>query len=361
MDKNAFNLEKLFVDVFDPKNEVVTIMHDFPPDTRADHMAWEDRRIMAADWHRQIGTFSHPYRMEVNPLVSYKATGAHNADLPPSGLCGGKEINLHEILEKSTVVIAMPEYSPSAPLLLLSRKNKNLRVASMPLVTRGMELTGLAADYQKIAATCESLAALFDFAVGIEVSFSTGHMCYFDISDNKVPFQDNGILHRTTNASATRLRNLPSGEVCVTPLETRKSRTAGLIPVWFKNELIILKIEKNRIVDVEGKSQFAARCREKFRAEPAMTNIAEVAIGCNDKAVVTGNILEDEKAGFHWAYGRSDHLDGTVGAEDFTSPEKVIHQDIVYAKGSPIECEKLEFVNPDGRRVTAIRNGIRVV
>lgn len=361
MDKYTFNLEKLFVDVFDPRQEVVTVMHDLPDDQYPDHMAWEDRRRMAADWHRQILSFSQAYKMVVNPLLSYKATGAHNADLPPKGLAGGKEVGLNDVVEHSTIVIAMPEYSPSAPLLLLTKKNKDLRVASMPMVTRGMELTGLAADYNKIASECEKLAELFDFAIGIEVHFSTGHLCYFDISDNKTPFQDNGILHRSRNRETTRLRNLPSGEVCVTPLEGRKSKTSGLIPVWYKNELLILKVEKNRIVDVEGKSRVAVHCREKFRAEPALSNIAEVAIGCNDKAVVTGNILEDEKAGFHWAYGRSDHLNGQVGVADFSSPERVIHQDIVYAKGSPIECEKLEFVNPDGSRTIAIKNGVRIV
>ena len=30
-------------------------------------------------------------------------------------------------------------------------------------------------------------------------------------------------------------------------------------------------------------------------------------------AEVTGCVLEDEKAGFHWAFGRSDHLGGVVG------------------------------------------------
>ena len=55
---------------------------------------------------------------------------------------------------------------------------------------------------------------------------------------------------------------------------------------------------------VRGESAGAARFRDIFAADPARPNIAEVAFGCNERAVVTGNVLEDEKAGFHWAYGR---------------------------------------------------------
>ena len=357
----SFNLEKLFTDVFAPRDEVVTVMYDLPSANQADHKAWAERRGMAAEWHDGIVSFSRKYTMQVNPLLTYTATGTHNADLPEYGESKGKKVNLQDTLMRSTIVIAMPQYSPSAPLLLMTKKNPNLRVASMPLVTKAMENTGLSADYNKIASECETLAELFEHAIGIEVLFSTGHFCHFDISDNKTPLQDNGMLHKFSKDPGPRLRNLPSGEVCVAPVEKSTSKTAGMIPVWFKNELMVLKAERNKIVDVEGKSPFANRCREKFRAEPAMANIAEVAIGCNDKAVVTGNVLEDEKAGFHWAYGRSDHLEGCVGVEDFSSPDKVIHQDIVYAKGSPIEVEKLDFINPDGKRVTAIRSGIRVV
>ncbi len=357
----SFNLEKLFTDVFAPRDEVVTVMHDLPSTGINDHMAWAERRGMAADWHDRIVAFSAKYNMQVNPLLTYTATGKHNADLPKDGEWAGKKVDLQDAVLGSTIVIAMPQYSPSAPLLLLTKKKRDLRVASMPMVSRAMEQTGLAADYSKIASECEMLAELFEHAIGIEVHFSTGHYCHFDISDNKTPLQDNGILHRDRTGEGIRLRNLPSGEVCVNPVEKQSSRTAGRIPVWYKNELMILKVERNRIVDVDGKSQFASRCRENFRQEPAMANIAEVAIGCNDKAAVTGNILEDEKAGFHWAYGRSDHLDGTIGVSDFSSPDKVIHQDIVYAKGSPIEVERLDFINPGGKRVTAIRNGSRVV
>jgi hypothetical protein len=63
-------------------------------------------------------------------------------------------------------------------------------------------------------------------------------------------------------------------------------------------------------------------------------------------------VLEDEKAGFHWAYGRSDHLGGVIGVSAFQSPETVVHTDIVYAKGNPVQIGSAVLVHPDeGKRI----------
>ena len=70
---------------------------------------------------------------------------------------------------------------------------------------------------------------------------------------------------------------------------------------------------------------------------------------------MTGNVLEDEKAGFHWAYGRSDHLGGTVGVDKFASLDTVVHNDIVYARGNPIMVTRAVALHPD-RKVTILRN-----
>jgi leucyl aminopeptidase (aminopeptidase T) len=125
-------------------------------------------------------------------------------------------------------------------------------------------------------------------------------------------------------------------------------------------ERIVLTVNENRIREVAGAGPGAAKLREYFAADPARTNIAEVAFGCNDRAVVTGNTLEDEKAGFHWAYGRSDHLGGTVGVRDFLKPGNVVHQDIVYAKGSPIQVARAVVFGPAGPR-EVIRGGAYAV
>jgi len=354
-----FNLEKLFADVFAPRKtgEVVTVMIDLPHGGIKDNPEWQERREMARAWHEDIVKFSGRYGLKVNQVVTYEATGAHNGDLPEFGISDGRKVELDNIIRDSTIVVSMAEYSATAPLVWFAKKYKNLRVASMPGVAKFMEETGLAADYSKVARTCAWLAPFFERAIGVEVIFSTGHQCYFDLSDNRPVFQDNGLLDPDAEEGEFRLLNLPSGEVCTVPNENADSRTAGEIPAVLGNETIVFVVQNNKIIDVKGDGPVAEKNRQEFKAEPAQCNIAEVAIGCNDKAKVTGNALEDEKAGFHWAYGRSDHLGGQVGIKDFSSPEKVIHMDIVYAKGNPIVCKQFDFVFPDGSRKTAIIEG----
>ena len=69
------------------------------------------------------------------------------------------------------------------------------------------------------------------------------------------------------------------------------------------------------------------------------------------KAKITGNILEDEKAGgLHIAYGTSVHLGGKI--------ESDIHQDICYSKGLPIEARSLILINNDGTKTELIKNAL---
>lgn len=358
----AFKLEKLFVSVFAPQpGEIVTVMYDLPHDEISDNEKWYERRNMADAWHKKIETFSRRYDMTINPIVAYKATGSHNANMPEHGMWKGQKTRLEDIIKNSTIIISMPEFSATAPLMGFTKKYPNLRVASMPMVAKSMEETALSADYKKVAATCARLVPFFESSDGIQVKFSTGHTCYFDISDHKTAFQDNGILHPGGGKGSDRLNNLPAGEVCVCPNESEDSRTAGEIPAVIEGEMMVFVIKTNQIIGVTGDGPMAESKRQEFNTEKALRSIAEVAIGCNDKAVVTGNVLEDEKAGFHWAFGRSDFLGGKIGVRDFTTPEKAYHEDIVYARGNPVVCKQLDFVFPNGVRKTAIKDGVLIM
>ncbi|MBD3366538.1 MAG: hypothetical protein GF405_00005, partial [Candidatus Eisenbacteria bacterium] len=261
----AFDLEKLFVDVFSPREgEVVTLMHDLPTDTVPDTKVWRERRDMARSWHAGIAGLSDTYGITVNPPLTYEATGTQNGELPANGKLAEEDVELSDVIGGSTVVIAMTEFSASAPLFAFVKAHEELRVASMPGCERRMEETGLSADYRGIAETCERMAPLFARADLIEVEFSTGHMCRYDVSGERLVFKDTGLLPPEPARPHDRLTNLPAGEVCVNPRESDDSRTAGEIPVAAGNEILLFRVEHNQVVGVLGDGPLADEFRSMF-------------------------------------------------------------------------------------------------
>lgn len=358
----AFELKRLLTDVFHPEpGEVVLVACDLPHGDLADDEAWRDRRAMAAEWREAFVALGVAGGFTTRPLLTFPATGANGADLPARGTADGREVAMDEQLLGCTLGVFLTEYSATAALDGYCRRKGDFRAASLPGLERRMERSALAADYAEVARRAAILDECLKGADRVEVEFSTGECCRFDVRWRKAEMDD-GYLPRFKPGD--RVINLPSGETFVVPYEGERpgepSRTAGELPVAAGAEHVVLVVRENRIREVKGDGAEAAKLRAYFALDPARANIAEVAFGCNDRAVVTGNTLEDEKAGFHWAYGRSDHLGGTVGVKDFLAPANVVHQDIVYAKGSPIQVARAAVHGPAGER-EVIRDGEYVV
>jgi len=337
---SAFSVEKLLVDVFAPRpGESAVVTVDVPHDAIADHADWQARRRMAEAWRSAFGKLG----LNTPPLVAYPATGSHNADLPAFGRMDERRVAVRDTLAASNVIVAMTEFSATAPLVSLVREFEHLRAASMPGVLRRMETTALAADYREVARKVHRLAERLTRAERAQVVFSSGHEAVFDLRYRAGIGEDDGMCH--PGKKLVPIVNLPSGEAFIVPYEGERSgepsRTAGRIPVVSEEGELVLRVERNRVVSVDGAGGVAGRWRHYFREDPARSNVAELGLGCNDRAVVQGNVLEDEKAGLHWAYGRSEHLGGTVGPGAFRGPEYVVHEDIVYAKGCPIGVREL--------------------
>ncbi len=345
------NRHKLIEDVFAPTaDDVVLFMVDEPHDRVPDHRDWQERREMAQEWHESFNAF--PVRLL--PTYHYAATGANNGDLPQTGQLGEQEQRLDALLDEVTIIIAMTQYSATAPLSRLIRPYAPLRVASMPGVLRRMEETALAADYREVARRTHMFAQDLTDAEAAEVIFSTGERLFMDLR-YRTGHADDGQCHRD---KAFPLINLPSGEAFIVPYEGERegepSRTEGVIPLLEDDELYHLIVKQNRIVEVRGDGPGAKAFAKYLEDDPARANIAELGLGCNDRAVVQGAVIEDEKAGFHWAYGRSEHLGGTVGPDAFKKPENVVHQDIVYAPASPIGIQRLTLHLPGDEEVNVI-------
>ena len=358
-----FDVKTLLIDVFDPQSgEVAAVIVDVPHGDVVDTDAWQARREMAERWRTALRELGAEREFEVRPMLTFHATGANNADLPATVTIDGEDHDLSEQLAACSLVIAMTQYSATAPLANIAAANEDFRAASMPGVEERMEQTSLAADYRRVAAHCRAIADAMDGAILCDVVFSTGHRCWFDLRHRRAEMDD-GSLPRFKEGD--RIINLPSGETFIVPYEGEfeevPSWTAGTIPVVEEEEQVLFHVVANTVVAVEGDGSVADRYAEFFDEDPARANIAEVAFGVNDMAEVTGVVIEDEKAGFHWAFGRSDHLGGVVGVDDFSSPDTVVHQDIVYAKGNPIQVERADVIHGDGRRVTIIADGEYVI
>jgi leucyl aminopeptidase (aminopeptidase T) len=353
------DLQKLFADIFDPQpGETALVLIDTPHGAIADTPAWQERRAMARRWHAALSELGGRRGFEVLAPASFPASGSHNAQLPEQGSQDGKPVSLDNLAEQATLLLALTQFSASAPLIGWTQRFPRLRVASMPMVAPEMEQTALAADYAQVARSCARLRARLDAADYARISFSNGDMLTLDLR-YRVARVDDGQLR--PGKAPPRLVNLPSGEAYTALYEGERadepSATGGVLPVEWRGEVIRLEIDHNQVIDVLGRSEAAVDLRAFLALDGARRNLAELGLGCNPKARVWGNVLEDEKAGPHIALGRSEHLGGVTGPGAFEDPRHVWHHDFVYARASVIHVAELALIDQRGASNQLVLNG----
>ena len=353
------DLHKLFADVFDPQpDETVLVLFDTPHDSIQDTPAWKQRRAMAERWHAALREMGEQRKFNVLPLVSYPATGAHNGQLPAEGQLDGQPVQLEELAAGVTLTLALTEFSATAPLVGWTRRWPHMRAASMPAVAPEMEATALAADYTQVARSCQRLRERLIGANYAKIGFSNGDRLMLDLRFREAHVDD-GRLH--SDKAPPRLVNLPSGETYTTLYEGERpgipSESHGVLPVVWHGDIVRLAIDQNRVTEVLGRGEAADDLHTFLTLDAARRNVAELGLGCNPKARVWGNVLEDEKVGPHIALGRSEHLGGTVGPDAFSDPRHVWHSDFVYAHESPIHIAELLLVDSCGQESLLMLNG----
>ena len=341
MDDEINNFKKMFFSIFEPKKgEGILLIYDKPNNEIKDNIKWRERRIFIKKWYDFLITLSKKYEFNID-LDSFNATGINNKILDKS---------ITKKFENYNIIIAMTEFSITTTLVNLAKNNqRSIRCASMPIVEKRMEKSVLHMDYSQVKKYAKNLKKFLQDAYGATINFSTNDSLYIDLR-NRDAGADDGDCSKPGN-----LINLPSGEGFISPYEGTddeksefgESKTKGILPFYYKDEVIKFNIKKNTIISFNGGKKYVSEVKRYFDENPSRKNIAELGIGCNPKAKVTGNTLEDEKVGLHIAYGTSSHIGGKITSD--------VHMDIVYAKGCKIEGETviLHLKNED---VTIISN-----
>jgi leucyl aminopeptidase (aminopeptidase T) len=354
----------LILQVFDPQpGEKVTILVDIPHGALPDNQNWKIRREeLAVKWHTTFAELGKDRSFDVNPIIFYNATGVHNAPIPQEGRMGQDIVQIMDVLNKTTLAIAMTEFSATAPLTKVRSTNLDFRAASMPLSNKSMEETALSASYPNVAKRARILGEKLEHAIGIEFEFTTGHKLFVDLRYRLVRIEE-GLLPR--GVTDPFVINLPAGSVSKVPYEGERigetSKTQGELPVEDVEGVAVFKISQNKVDIIRGMGSFAGQMRLYFSEDPKRGNLADVGFGVNEKAVYTGNLLEDEKCGVHFSFGRSDHLGGTLRPEDFKDASQVAFHSMVYPPKVKVTVKNAVFVNEDLSREVIIKNGDFVI
>jgi leucyl aminopeptidase (aminopeptidase T) len=195
--------------------------------------------------------------------------------------------------------------------------DKGARGATLPGVTADMLARVMAVDFDALKGRTEALTTLLDEAGSAHITCPLGSDLTLDLTGRR-GLPDFGDL-----TARGAFGNLPAGEGFIAPLSGHGTLAAtSLAPLGISPAPVLLTVEDGHLTAAEG--PLGPRFLGLLREHGAQgTNVAELGVGTNDAAILTGNVLEDEKilGTIHVAFGASAGIGGTVSVP--------IHLDVV--------------------------------
>jgi leucyl aminopeptidase (aminopeptidase T) len=207
------------------------------------------------------------------------------------------------------VVLAPTIQSLSHTAARKAASERGARVATLPGVTEEMLARAMSADVEGLRRKGEALAAALDSASEAVISAAEGSRLTLDLAGRS------GIADTGDLTAPGAFGNLPCGEGFISPTSAKGTLTVdgSIASVGLVSEPATLTVEDGRLVDATGPE--GERLVELLtRHGEDGTRIAELGIGTNECAVLTGEILEDEKilGTCHIAFGASAGIGGDV-------------------------------------------------
>ena len=245
-----------------------------------------------------------------------------------------------EALAACDVFIAPASRSLSHTLARKRASEAGARGATMPHVTADMLARLMSIDFDRLRSRSHAIADLLDKGTEAHVTCPSGTDLRLDLRGRQ------GIADDGDLTAPGAFGNLPCGEGFIAPAGgegTMYARSIAAIGLT-SGPPAKLTVENGHLTAAtspEGE-QLLGILREHGDAG---TNLAELGVGTNDRATLTGNVLEDEKilGSVHVAFGASIAIGGTVSVP--------IHLDCVVTEAS-LEIDGTRVLD-EGRFVLA--------
>jgi leucyl aminopeptidase (aminopeptidase T) len=212
-------------------------------------------------------------------------------------------------MREADVVIAPTVKSLSHTAARRAASEAGARVASLPGVTEEMLARAMSADVSELERRGAALAGALGAASEARIVGENGSDLMLDLSGRE-GISDDGRL-REPGAFG----NLPCGEGFISPAggEGTLVVDGSIAGIGLVSEPARLTIEDGHLTGASGPEgeRLLAMLSEHG---PDGTSVAELGIGTNERAILTGEILEDEKilGTCHVAFGASAGIGGTV-------------------------------------------------
>ena len=217
-----------------------------------------------------------------------------------------------ELMTKVDVVLCPTSRSLTHTDSRRAASARGVRVATLPGVTEEIMVRCMNADYHEIAARTFRLCDLLEKTSVVRVTAPAG-------TDIVMP-----IKGRHAHASSGLFRekgqwgNLPTGEAYLAPLEGQSNGVVvvdgSMAGVGMMSSPLRIEVKDGYATEITGGPE-ARKLIDLLEphGKDART-VAEFGIGTNDKAILTGVILEDEKVmgTIHIAFGDNKSMGGSV-------------------------------------------------
>jgi leucyl aminopeptidase (aminopeptidase T) len=191
------------------------------------------------------------------------------------------------------------------------------RGATLPGVERDMFARLMSASFDEMAARSQRVADLLTGADEARFTCPAGSDFTFDLR-GRAAIADAGDL-----TAPAAFGNLPCGEGFIAPVGGSGTLVATTVGhLGRATDKVTLTAADGRLVDATG-ALGVAFLEHLDRYGPDARHLAELGVGTNDRAQLTGNLLEDEKilGTVHVAFGASAAIGGTVNVP--------VHEDCV--------------------------------
>jgi leucyl aminopeptidase (aminopeptidase T) len=274
------------------------------------------RRCMGVNAGEEVLVVCNPVTEEIGALMRIEAQGdgadatlavisereSHAAE-PPAPVAAA--------MAAADVVLAPTIQSLSHTAARKAASEAGVRIATLPGVTEEMLARLMNGDLEEMRRRGWAIVNALNRGSRVRITDANGSDLTFSIEGRE------GIVDAGELTARGAFGNLPCGEGFIAPVEGTAEGTlvvdGSIAAIGLVESPVQLTVEGGHLVGATGDE--GAKLMELLTPHgPGGTNVAELGIGTNEEAILTGNILEDEKifGTAHVAFGASAGIGGTV-------------------------------------------------